>query len=200
MAQLVFYDATHEYRLGDVVLPSVSEVLRFMSREVYGDISQYKLDNAADRGTSAHKATELLDLYGTAEVDDPILPYVQAYIQFRKDHKCVWTGIEKPVYHAELGFAGTIDRDGTVDDVPAIVDIKCQGSIKKPLVKAQLNGYKIARNAPPETKLYCLQLYVDDKGNGKYRLYPVATDTTEFLACLSLHKSLEAKHPRGEIS
>ena len=63
MGKLIFYDKEHEYELNGEIVPSVSELSRFASREIYGDVNQYILDNAADRGTKVHKQCELLDKY-----------------------------------------------------------------------------------------------------------------------------------------
>jgi hypothetical protein len=180
-------------------MDSVSEVLRFLSREAYDDINQYKLDNAADRGTAVHKACEVLYKYKSVECTPDIEPYVMAFLQFLKDHKCEFSDIEKPLADVELGIAGTPDLCGTVDGEEAIVDMKAQSAIKKTLVKAQLNAYRglrIKNGKPTPVKLYCLQLMND----GKYRLYPVAVDDTEWSSCLALHRALKTKHERGKIN
>ena len=198
MAQLIFYDNSHTYEVDGVKMDSVSEILRFLSREEYGDIDQFRLDNAAGRGTAVHTACEVLYKYKTVECAPDIEPYVMAFIQFLKDHKCEFNDIEKALADVERGIAGTPDLCGTVDGEEAIVDMKAQASIHKTLVKAQLNGYRDLRmkNGKPEAKkLYCLQLM----GNGKYRLYPVAIDSTEFEACYTLHSALKKKHSRGAI-
>jgi len=207
MAQLVFYQQDHIYEVDGVKQDSVSEVLRFLSREEYDDINQYKLDNAAERGTAVHKACEVLYKYKTAECAPDIVPYVQAFVQFLKDHKCDFTDIEKALADTALGIAGTPDLCGVVDGEESIIDLKAQSAIKKTLVKAQLNGYKHLRevNGKPEVKrLYCLQLFTEkDKAGqivGKYRLYPAAIDATEFTACLTLHKASQMKHERGAIN
>ena len=119
-ARLMFYDETHTYTVDNQELPSVSELTRFISREMYGEVNQYTLDKAADRGTRVHKVTEALDKYGEAECDDDVLPYLQAYVDFRKKHKCEWTAIEKAMYHPALLYAGCLDRIGTIDGEPAI--------------------------------------------------------------------------------
>jgi hypothetical protein len=198
MAQLIFYDNDHIYEVDGVRMDSVSQVTRFLSREAYEDINQYKLDNAADRGTAVHTACEVLYKYRKVECTPDIEPYVMAFVQFQKDHKCEFTDIEKPLADVENGVAGTPDFCGTVDGEEAIIDMKAQSAIKKTLVKAQLNAYRDLRikNGKPEPKrLYCLQLMND----GKYRLYPVAIDSTEWTCCLALHKALKAKHKRGSI-
>ena len=60
MAQLIFYDTGHTYEVDGTKMDSVSEILRFLSKEEYDDINQYHLDNAAERGTAVHKSCEAL--------------------------------------------------------------------------------------------------------------------------------------------
>ena len=113
----MFFDSSHTYTVDGEEFPSVSEISRFASREIYGDINQYALDNACARGSSVHKATEILDKYGTVECDEDIVPYIQAYVQFRKDFGIKdYAHIEKALAHEELKYAGTIDRIYTIDE------------------------------------------------------------------------------------
>lgn len=199
MAQLIFYDNGHIYEVDGAKMDSVSEVLRFLSREEYDDINQYKLDNAASRGTAVHTACEVLYKYKTVECSDEVQPYVMAFVQFLKDHKCEFTDIERPLADIELGIAGTPDFCGMVDGEESIIDLKAQSAIKKTLVKSQLNAYRhlrIVNEKPVPVRLYCLQLLAD----GKYRLYPAAIDDSEWQACLTLHKALKTKHERGKIN
>lgn len=194
---LKFYDEGHVYEYDGVVIPSVSELLRFLSREVYGDIDKFTLDHAAERGTAVHAATEELDKTGSVEVPDDCAGYIEAYARFRKEHKADWLYIEKPIAHPGFLFAGTIDRAGEVDGTPAILDIKTTATVKKSLVKAQLNGYKLLTETIgfKPVKLFCLQLLK----TGKYRLYEATIDNTEFMACLNLHRAMTRKHKRGKI-
>lgn len=196
MAQLLFYDDKHIYEVDGVEIPAVSKIIRFISRETYGGINQYTLDHAAERGTAVHKACEQIVKFGQAEVTEDIEGYVKAFICFCKDNDTKFTHSEKAFACAE--FAGTIDLIGMVNGVNTIVDLKTVSAVSKTLVKAQLNGYKQLaeyNGVEPIASLKCLQLMRD----GKYRLYPVAIDSTEFDACLTLHKALEKKHSRGVI-
>ena len=195
MAQLLFYDDKHVYELDGVKLPSVSEILRFINREVYKDIAQYTLDNAAERGKAVHLACEQIDRFGECEISDNLSGYVKGYIKFLKDNECEFSLIEKALAHED--FAGTIDRYGLINGKKAILDIKTVSAVQKTLVKAQLNLYKmlVEHNKHEVEELYCLQL----KKDGKYTLYPVSVDTTESIACLMLHKAMEKKYDRGKI-
>ena len=117
IARLIFFDDTHTYTVDGEEFPSVSEISRFASREVYGEVSQYNLDNACIRGSAVHKATEILDKYGKCECDEDIEPYIRAYVKFRKDFGIKdYAYIEKALAHEGLKYAGTIDRIYTIDE------------------------------------------------------------------------------------
>ena len=188
MAQLLFFDEGHKYTIDGEELPSVSELTRFISREIYGDVGQFNLDRAADRGTAVHKATELLDKYGTAEIDEDIAPYLQAYIAFRKEHKCEWQKIEYATHHPENLYAGTLDRVGTVDGKLVVLDIKTSSTIQKPLYTAQLNLYRKMLPDPID-QLVILHL----KKDGTYKLIDIPIEDALADACITMHEALKKK-------
>ena len=198
MSDLVFLEEGHIYEVDGVRLPSVTEILRFLSREAYGEVRGEVLACAAQRGTCIHQATEQLDRIGRAAVPMEYEGYLQAYASFLRSHAVVWWETEQAMYHPKLWYAGTIDRFGMVDGEAALLDIKTSSAITKPLVKAQLNGYEQMRRANgmvPAKRLYCLQLLA----TGRYRLYPCKMDDTEFMACLALHQTLAKRQKRGVI-
>lgn len=188
MARLIFYDESHSYTVDGQELPSVSELTRFISRELYSDINQTVLDRAADRGTRVHKVTEALDKYGEAECDDDILPYLQAYLEFRKKHKCEWSHIEKAMYHPDLLYAGKVDRLGVMDGENVILDIKTTSQIHTVSVTAQLTLYKMMAeaNKMKVDSIWVLQL----KKEGGFTLREVTPDRDLADACLILHSRL----------
>lgn len=195
MAQLLFFDQGHRYTVDGRELPSVTQLCRFLSREVYGGINQYTLDAAADRGTKVHKATEVLDLYGKVDVDDDLLPYLNAYLKFRREHTIRWDRVEYAAYHPEDGYAGTIDRYGEVDGKRAIVDLKTTCTVHKPLCAASLNLYRrmMEAHGNPVDALYILHLRKD----GSYKLVEFQADDNLPNALLTLHRALEKKEKKG---
>lgn len=191
---LKFLDKRHIYELNGELVPSVSELSRFASREVYGDISQHTLDSAADRGKKVHDACENLDRYGDCEADKEIVPYIKAYLSFHEEYQPEWVAIEKALGSKAMEFAGTLDRVGKIKgaDGLVIVDLKSSSVVQKALALIQLNGYKklYEENFGEEIKaLYILHLQKDEK----YKLIEFPTDDTLFMACWNLHQALKKK-------
>lgn len=213
MSCLKFYDEGHRYELDGVEIPSVSEISRFASREVYGnDISKYVLDKACERGTAVHKATEELDKTGKCEISPEYVEYLNAYVKFRKDFNIKeYTYIEKPLADEETGYAGTLDRVYVIDedfakavkkhcktDISncigkyAIIDLKTSNTVKKQLAQIQLPAY---------SNLLCSALsncvgflgILHLKKDGKYKLTLYEDNMTLFNACLTLHRAFAKK-------
>lgn len=217
MAKLIFYDDVHRYEVDGEEMPSVSQISRFASREVYGEISQYKLDNACERGSAVHKATEILDKYKECEVTEDIETYLRAYVQFKKDFGVGdYVAIEKPLASENLKFAGTIDRILLITkefaekvlevckvDISdkigklAIIDLKSSSVVQKVLAKIQLNGYEklVTENGIGEVgALFILHL----EKNNKYKLIPFDINDTLFMSCLNLHNEFRPKRKKKE--
>lgn len=193
MANLVFFDQSHTYEVDGDPVPSVSEITRFMSREIYGDITQQQLDHAGSRGTAVHKALEVLDKYGEVEASEDIVPYIKAYLSYRRDHICDWKKIEYPVCHPKKIYAGTLDRYGTVDEVPTILDFKTTYSIDpahRKLYTAAQNLYRRAiEDSLPVEQIIILQLKTD----ATYKEFKIEIEDSLADACLTLHEALKKK-------
>lgn len=196
MGQLLFFDNAHKYQLDGVELPSVSKVTRFISREVYGEVNQFILDNACERGTKVHKATEIIDKYGKVECEEDIVPYVQAYISWRKDKgigKDNIVEVESAYGNVELGYAGTIDRIFLIDNEYWLVDIKSSSTPQKRIWEACLNGYKLLWEKENPDKKISKMMDLHVKKDGTYKELFVEDDPTVFNACLTLEKLMQPK-------
>jgi hypothetical protein len=200
------------YELNGEQVPSVSEISRFASREVYGNVEQYTLDNACSRGSAVHKSTEVLDKYGEVDCDSTIEPYIRAYLSFRKDYKIKdFVAIEKSLASEKMRFAGTIDRicEITQDfadtfkvqtkiDIShligklAIIDIKSSSVVQKVLAPIQLNGYEklVTENEIGEVGLLLI-LHLNKEM--RYKVHNFEIDDTLFMSCYNLHFALQKK-------
>ncbi len=189
MAKLLFYDDTHRYTVDGEDVPSVSELTRFLARELYQDAPQFAIDSAAQRGTKIHKATEALDKFGSVEIEDDLAPYLKAYVQFVKEHTPEWEKIEWAVCNEKL-YAGTLDRYGVMNGKKIILDIKTTGTITgmhKVLYSAGQNLYRLAvLKENPVDELWILQL----KKDGTYKLIQLDVNEDLARACITLHEAI----------
>ena len=194
MTDLTFFDKGHIYMLDGERIPCVSDLCRFLHREIYKDAPMWQREAAADRGTGVHLATQTLDATGRAEIEEEYLPYLQAYAQFRKEHSVRWELIEHPGYHPEHRYAGTIDRYGLLDGYKTLLDIKTTYTVYKPLCSASLNLYRMmleSRKLPVE-RLMILHL----KKDGTYKLINFDFDDLVPMALITLNTALQ-KRKRG---
>ena len=146
--ELHFDEGKHLYTLDQngvtFELPSVTQILRFISREIYGDVPQSVLDKAADKGTRVHEAIEAYDNYGWKECEPDTLPYILAYEKWVQDHNFQTVANEYPIYHRTRLYAGRIDRIFMDEGKLSLLDIKTSETILEPLVAGQLYGYSEA--------------------------------------------------------
>ena len=191
MDDLVFYEKSHIYMLDGERIPCVSDLCRFLHREIYKDAPPWQLEAAADRGTAVHKATEDLDKTGRAEISDDYAPYLEAYAAFLREHDVEWELIEHPDYHPVHGYAGTIDRYGTVDGIKTLVDLKTTYTVYKPLCSASLNLYRLILEARQKTVERLLIVHL--KKDGTYKLIKFDFDDAVPMALLTLHNVLKKK-------
>lgn len=191
MDDLVFYEKGHIYMLDGERIPCVSDLCRFIHKEIYKDAPPWQLEAAADRGTAVHLATEMLDKTGKAEISEEYAPYLRAYAAFLREHDVKWELIEHSDYHPTHGYAGTIDRYGTVDGIKTLADLKTTYTVYKPLCSASLNLYRLmleARNKGIQ-QLAILHL----KKDGTYKFLKFDFDDAVPMALLTLHNALKKK-------
>ncbi|HCU25403.1 MAG TPA: hypothetical protein DF383_10310 [Deltaproteobacteria bacterium] len=135
---LRFDPEKHLYWLGDRPLVSVTQALT----EASIIDSRWYTEEAKNRGTAVHKACELLDL-DDLEFDSlhpTIRPYVEAYLQFKRDTGFVPELIEHRVYNETYFYAGTLDRAGRIGKEKVVIDLK-SGAVE-PWAALQISAYE----------------------------------------------------------
>lgn len=197
MSKLLFEPVKHEYTVEGVKVPSVSEVTRFLSDQIYsGDVDKNILERAAERGTAVHEASAILDAKGSVEIDESMLGYIESYVSFVKERKPVWFNTEWAVHYDKV-FAGTLDRYGEIDGKRVIVDLKTTSKITGKHIavyEAAQNLYRKAleHNGYEVDEIYILNL----KNDGTYELIFIPFDDTLADACLAMHAAMKRAKPR----
>ena len=191
---LKFDEASHSYTLYDEPIPSVTQVLRYLNADAYAGISPDVLRIAAERGTRIHEACTDIDFDPDTLVDADILPYVNAYVAFKRDYGVTsWDEYEKMGWSSVMGqmpFAGTVDRIGKIGGETTIVDIKT-GQVPKATryrYWAQLWGYSRIFGNEDVPSVGILQL----KKDGRYTYHEpsradLITARDVWDTCLKLH-------------
>ena len=133
-----YNDSIHEYTLGGIHVPSVSELLK----PVTGDFECAPM--YAERGTAVHILTELWDTgaYMPELADDELMPYMMAYEDFHDQHDVEVIQLEQIVFNKELMYAGRLDRLWRIDGAEHLTDIKTGNKYKQHLF--QLCAYLMA--------------------------------------------------------
>ena len=187
-----FDEKTHTYTVDGVELPSVTHICRFLAYDYKSD-KPWLAEAAARRGTAVHEACALIDYGETPEETPEIAGYLKAYSRFLKDYRPDWELIEHSMGNLELGYAGTLDRYGTLyDGRRCIVDIKT-GALHQAALRAQLTGYSdlLDEEHPhmPVSLLYALQL----RNDGTYDFQQVPYDSQILKTCLFMNNATERK-------
>lgn len=179
---LTFEPAAHRYRLGSRELISVTQAL---SEAGLIDTSWYTAA-AALRGTALHAAVQAYLATGVVPIDDELLPFFDAYLNFQLDAGFIAAASEERLCDPLLGYAGTLDLRGRFQQYDAsgdssdLIDIKT-GHIPT-WVGYQTAGY--ARLFPDVKRRWVLNLRAD----ATYRIQSLTqrTDERVFLAALTV--------------
>lgn len=197
-SKVQFDEATHTYMLDGVELPSVTHIIRYLAVDKANNADPNMALIARERGSAVHEATVMYDYSGEIPDDFPAeyAPYLEAYVQFVRDYKPGWELIEHQMGNATLGFAGTLDRFGVIDDKWCILDIKTSYKVDIPSLSAQLTAYhdlllneQFERLENANIRHLGLQLM----RTGKYRLYETDCEKGSdlFYSCRRIYKTTE---------
>jgi len=189
LADLLFDDANHRYKLAGVLVPGVTSVLESAGLIDYRFLGARR-EEYLRRGRDVHAATHADDLDSLDEstVQPEYMGYVQAWRAFRRDYGFTADRLEHRVCNRQYGFAGTLDRTGAVRDGSHIIlDIK--SGVAPRAVRFQLAAYASCLLHPRSRRRRCVEVHAD----GSYRVIGYETreyehDFNVFLCALKLWK------------
>lgn len=185
MPTLQYNDELHEYTVDGRRLPSVTEVLKGVG--IIDTSQPWYTPYQRDRGKAIHLACEMLDTPGDggldwASMDARIIGYVRAWQTFLMESGAKVLNVERKLWSAEHGFAGTLDRVLWWNGLRTVVDIKTGQS--EPWHALQTAAYQILDGAATERA--CVYLRPDGKFRvGVHPMREAANDRARFLAALA---------------
>jgi hypothetical protein len=133
-AAFEFIEETHTYICEGRIVPSVTQVLDACGLVCYDHIPKAILDHKAEIGQAAHAACHYLD-EGELEwesLDPEVEPYVRAWQKFRSEAPFQHELVEhRGIAQADgMTFGFTLDRTGTFDGRPVLLEIKCTANVE----------------------------------------------------------------------
>jgi hypothetical protein len=181
--QIDFDAIKHEYFVEGRRYPSVTQIIAGCGL-IEG--MEWFTDDARERGKNIHLATQYYDEGDLDEstIDPAYLPYLEAYKKFSRECFPKYTHIEKRLYNALYGYAGTCDRVGFLLGRNVIIDIK-SGS---PARWHGLQMWAYRACLPQETPFTCFGLYLRDNGTYKLEDYKNKNDIQIFRAACLVYK------------
>lgn len=189
----VEFDAeSHTYMVYGERKVSVTQALSIVTDSLYQRIDPAVLEHAQRRGTYVHRACELYaqGRLDEATVDPEVAPYLEGFRRFLADSDFVVLHTEVRLYDRVRDYCGSADIVGLLNGEPGVMDLKTPIQITRPVVGAQLAGYKAAWNsmhrANPLNARWALRVTND----GKYRLdrFTDPNDLANFAACLAAYR------------
>ena len=142
--ELTFEDKTHTYRLGGVVIPSVSAIMEPLNADKYRGIGRKTLDKAASKGTAVHNGIENWLKFGIEDVPEEHQAYFDAFMDWWRKMNPVLVGSELRVYHRIMQYGGTIDLLAYIDGKLNLIDFKSTYALYEMTCGVQLEGYSQA--------------------------------------------------------
>ena len=195
-SELHFDESEHKYTYRDggmeLLLPSVTQLLRFVSREIYGEVPSHILDAAAERGTKVHEAIEMSAKFGWMETDTDTLPYMLAYQEWEKEHGFKMLASEYRIYHRTRLYAGTADALFLDGDDLCLMDVKTSKTILEGLTTAQLYGYTEALKSHGVEVVRAYILHLKNDSTFDWIEVDLNKGRTMFEACAYLHGVVNA--------
>lgn len=173
---LEYIDETHTYIYDGVILPSITQMLKFKFGNKYNSVDEKVLKKAAEKGTAVHQAIED---YEKRSIDDASCVELRNYKFLKKqfDFKCLDNEVPIVLFHKDKPIAaGRVDLIIEDKGKVGIADIKRTSVFDKEYVAYQTNLYRIGYQQSYGTEISFLRgIHLRDKVR-KYIELPIKED------------------------
>lgn len=162
--EVEYIDECHTYLCDGVIIPSVSELLKFACPNKYSGIPEQILSSKADWGTAIHKAIEDYE-----NGKEPVLTPLQKvnfnqYLSLKEAFNIHPIEMELMIVDDQGRYAGRLDMIADINYRRCLVDIKTTAKLDEYMLSWQLGLYKLGYKKPIE---HCYVLWLPKKDLGK---------------------------------
>jgi len=169
---LQFDEKTHVYKVGGEVFPSVTTIMKPLSRSYYDGVSEEMLNNAANRGQIVHNAIEVWNDFQIEDIPSELCGYFTAYKDWFEKNNPVLKASEMRMYHPLLRYAGTCDQLCEINGELVLIDYKTSSNVIDMMYGVQLEAYSQMLKAEGINVDKKLVLHLKKDGTYKEHWYP----------------------------
>lgn len=160
--EVEFIEQTHQYLVEGILVPSVSEILRFIFPDKYKGVPQRVLEEKALFGNHIHEAIEAYEWGVETHLTDMERITFNQYLRLKEAYQIKPLEMEMIIHYKDF-YAGRLDMTAYVESVKSLIDIKTTAKLDTESLAWQLGMYKLAYGKGIE-KCYCLWLPKKDLG------------------------------------
>lgn len=175
-----YIDATHQYMIDGILVPSVTTLVAYATGDIYKDIPEHILEKARIRGNGVHESVEMYER--TGEINEDFKKEVEKYIELKKKYILDVKSMEQIVHykHYYCGRYDILDSDGV------LWDIKATSKFHQENLEWQLGLYAMALGKRSDVG-YCIHL---PRTLSKAKVYLVRPKSFE--ECIDLLETFES--------
>jgi hypothetical protein len=173
LGTLEFICEEHLYLYDGVIIPSVSEILKFIFPNKYENIPFQILKEKSIFGTKVHEVIEILEReqmfdIGVLKQEIEGINYIiessiEQYLKLKKENEIEMIEQEQMVHYKNL-YAGRFDMVAKIKNEKSLCDIKTTAELDEEYLSWQLSFYELAKGQKYE-KFYAI--WLPKKGLGK---------------------------------
>lgn len=160
--EIEFLENGHLYLRNGIIVPSVSEILRFIFPDKYSGIPQHILESKAEFGTHIHEAIE--DYEADRELRLTPLEEItfNQYLKLKDEYE-IDPIVQEEIISYEYEYCGRLDMIAYVKGIESLIDVKTTSKLDYESLAWQLGMYQLGKGKT-YAKSYCLWLPKNNLG------------------------------------
>lgn len=162
-----FIEECHMYLCNGIIVPSVSDILKFLFPDKYSSVPSTILQAKSIFGTHIHEAIEKYHQCEDVELTEMEEIVFNEYLDLVEQFE-IEPLEQEALVHFEDRYCGTLDMVANVSGIRSLIDIKTTAKLDKESLAYQLGFYRMAyisKNPKGDfNKYFCLWLPKGDVG------------------------------------